>query len=108
MQEVIGPAFSRPADDAGPVLWPERSCKDRRMRNLIVPVLASALLTALTVHLMTELISRLTFDPVADISVMVGMSAVMVTLFPFTALCLHRMRAAFRSNPVKAAPPGGG
>lgn len=60
------------------------------------PAFSATALTALMLHLMAELASRLTLsDPVTALSVLVGMAAVLVLLLPFTLLCAKRAHAAW-------------
>lgn len=67
-----------------------------RLPSYASPAFSATALTALMLHLMVELVSRLTLsDPAAALSVLVGMAAVLVVLMPFTLLCAKRAHAAW-------------
>jgi len=71
----------------------------RRVASFVAPALAATVMAALILHLLTELALFLPLaDPLGALSVLGGMSAVLVTLMPFTVLWARRAHRAWASG----------
>lgn len=74
----------------------------------VVPTLAATVVTALILHLLVELGSRLDAgDPGGAVSVLLGVAAVLVTLLPFAVLFTARARRAWLAGMAHDDRPGG-
>ena len=109
MQQLSGMRFPEAVDAVPSATHPDgaRRSDRRRLRRAMLPAIAGASMIALMLHLVSALASRLSFvDPVSDLSVIAGISAVLAILFPFTALFLRLMRVALRTKQAQAAAAG--
>ncbi len=102
MQDVF-----RMSCEPRPARRPTTSGGSRRFAY-VVPTLAATVSTALILHLLVELASRLDAgDPAGAVSVMLGAAAVLVTLMPFAMLFALRARRAWLAAMTPDARPGG-
>ncbi|MBP2311195.1 hypothetical protein [Azospirillum soli] len=100
MLDVFGPEAFETSSRARRRRWvkPVGVSRARKVRlpSYASPAFSATALTALILHLMVDLASRLTLsDPAGTLSALVGMGAVLVILLPFAVLCAKRAHAAW-------------
>lgn len=100
MLDVFGPEAFETSSRARRRFWAKPAVASRARKGCLPsyasPAFSATALTALILHLMVDLASRLTLsDPAGMLSALVGMAAVLVTLLPFALLCARRAHAAW-------------
>jgi len=103
MQDVFGMSC-----DPRPARHPATNGGGVRRFAYVAPTLAATFFTALILHLLVELGSRLDVgDPAGAVSVLLGAAAVLVTLLPFAVLFALRARRAWLGGMTADGRPGG-
>ncbi len=97
MQDVVGMP-GPPVHNANSNPWMQGGAtrKSHRVASFVAPAFMAAMVGALTLHLLAEILSHLTAaDPFGFLAVTTGVVAVLVTLTPFTVLWVRRAQRAW-------------